>query len=143
MPHFSLFSVLIASAALSGFALLEPIDWARAAVPIASLFEFLCFVPVLMWQTGRQFSNEVKTLTWAAVARWIVVQSPAWIVQYKAAIVDRTTRNVSPWTVPLGIGWLGWLNFISLLAIGLAGMWFTVMNARANSYTAEGRTSDG
>jgi hypothetical protein len=96
-----------------------------------------------MWQTGRRFSNEVKALTWAAVARWFLVQAAAWIVQYKAALVDRTTRDISPLAVPLGIGWIGWFNFISLLVIGIVGVWFTIMNARSSSYIAEGHTANG
>jgi hypothetical protein len=128
MPHFALFSTLLISSMIAG---------SRAAVPIAALIEFLFFVPVLVWQTARRFSKELKTLTWVAIARWALVQSPAWIVQYKAAIVDKTTREVTPWTVPLGYGWIGWLNFISLLLIGMVGVWFTIADARAISYSAE------
>jgi hypothetical protein len=141
IPHFVLFSVLLMSAALAGYALLEPDGWAPRAAAPASYIEFLTFVPALMSQTGRRVSRELKALTWASVARWAAVQLPAWVVQYKAAIVDRTTRDLSPWTVPLGHGWIGWLHFVSLLIIGVAGMWFTMANARAAAYASgESRT---
>jgi hypothetical protein len=136
LPHFAFFSVLLLSAAVAGFALVEPVEWARAAVPIASLIEFLLVVPLLAWQTARRFPTALKTAAWAAAARWFAIQTPAWVLQYKAALVDKTSRDISPWATPLGSGWIGWLNFTSLVVIGLTGAYFAITAGRDSAHSA-------
>jgi hypothetical protein len=128
-PHLTLFAVILASSLLAGAAMFTQDSWARASVPVASMIEFVFLVPVLAWQTGRRLPRALTITTWAAAVRWFAVVGPAWAIQQKAAIVDRTTRDLSPWAIPVGNGWIGWLNLWTLAFIGAAGLVFAATAA--------------
>jgi hypothetical protein len=128
-PHIALFALLLISASLVALALFSPAAWVRV-VSVASLVEFLFIVPLLAWQTGKALPHALKATTWAAVIRWMAVQTPAWIIHYRAAVFDKTTRDLSPWSSPIGQGWIGWLNLVSLIIVSAVGLYFAWRNSR-------------
>jgi hypothetical protein len=130
LPHTMLFSLILVFSILAGVALVTPESWISALIPTASFIEFLILLSVLVWQTGKSVSREIRFVTWTAVAFWLAVQAPAWGLQYKRVIVDKTGRDLGPWAIPISYGWIGWLNFISLALVGIAGLYLTIRAGR-------------
>jgi hypothetical protein len=125
--HVYLFAFIALEAVLIGVWLQWSNPVLQNAITIATLIEFLALIIVLVRQAQQRISTALRNMTYIATARWFVVHLVSTGLVYKSVIIDHVKTTLDP--VTLVRGTLSYITLVSLLAVGLSGIWLSVRTA--------------